>query len=97
MKQYVEKGGNLLVMMSEGGENSFKTNINFLLEDFGIMVNTGKYRAWKISLLINTVAPRREILLLHRNATLSHFGWAISNSSHLLNLKGIAHLNLHVS
>ena len=30
-------------MMSEGGENSFKTNINFLLEDFGVMVNTGMY------------------------------------------------------
>ena len=31
----------MIVMMSEGGESSFKTNINFLLEDYGVMVNSG--------------------------------------------------------
>ncbi|XP_065062333.1 intraflagellar transport protein 52 homolog [Rhopilema esculentum] len=40
IKQFVDKGGNVIVMMSEGGENSLKTNINFLLEDYGIMVNS---------------------------------------------------------
>eukprot|EP00794_Sanderia_malayensis_P004664 gene4664-5273_t len=40
IKQYLEKGGNVLVMMSEGGETTFKTNVNFLLEDYGVMVNT---------------------------------------------------------
>ena len=29
-------------MMGEGGESKFNTNINFLLEEFGVMVNTGK-------------------------------------------------------
>ena len=41
IKQYIDNGGNVIVMMSEGGENSFKTNINFLLEDYGVMVNSG--------------------------------------------------------
>ena len=38
----MEKGGNVLVLLGEGGETRFGTNINFLLEDFGIMVNNGK-------------------------------------------------------
>ncbi|KAG7493697.1 hypothetical protein JOB18_014846 [Solea senegalensis] len=39
LKQYLDGGGNILVMLGEGGENKFDTNINFLLEEFGIMVN----------------------------------------------------------
>ncbi|XP_046851186.1 LOW QUALITY PROTEIN: intraflagellar transport protein 52 homolog [Xenia sp. Carnegie-2017] len=39
MKSYLEKGGSILVLLGEGGEVHFSTNINFLLEDFGIMVN----------------------------------------------------------
>ncbi|CAH1774851.1 unnamed protein product [Owenia fusiformis] len=39
MKKYVEQGGSILVMLGEGGESRFDTNINFLLEDYGIMVN----------------------------------------------------------
>ncbi|XP_031570684.1 intraflagellar transport protein 52 homolog [Actinia tenebrosa] len=39
IKQYIEGGGNVLVLMGEGGETRFDTNINFLLEDYGIMVN----------------------------------------------------------
>ena len=42
IKSYLEKGGNVLVLLGEGGETRFGTNINFLLEDFGIMVNNGK-------------------------------------------------------
>lgn len=40
LKQYVNEGGSLLVMLGEGGETRFNTNINYLLEDFGIMVNS---------------------------------------------------------
>jgi intraflagellar transport protein 52 len=29
------------VMLGEGGESRFDTNINFLLEEYGIMVNNG--------------------------------------------------------
>ncbi|XP_028406358.1 intraflagellar transport protein 52 homolog [Dendronephthya gigantea] len=39
IKSYLNNGGNILVLLGEGGENRFGTNINFLLEDFGIMVN----------------------------------------------------------
>ena len=31
-----------MVLLGEGGESRFDTNINFLLEDYGIMVNNGK-------------------------------------------------------
>eukprot|EP01147_Barroeca_monosierra_P000715 gene715-4008_t len=40
IRQYVDGGGNLLVMLGEGGESRFDTNINFLLEEYGIMVNS---------------------------------------------------------
>uniref|UniRef100_A0A1A8RSS3 Intraflagellar transport protein 52 n=1 Tax=Nothobranchius rachovii TaxID=451742 RepID=A0A1A8RSS3_9TELE len=39
LKQYLDGGGNILVMLGEGGEMKYNTNINFLLEEFGIMVN----------------------------------------------------------
>lgn len=32
----------MCVMMMEGGEEKLRTNVNFLLEEYGIMVNTGK-------------------------------------------------------
>ena len=40
----METGGSLLVMMGEGGESRFETNLNFLLEDYGIYVNNGKHK-----------------------------------------------------
>lgn len=39
IKKYVEGGGSLLVLLSEGGESKLSTNINFFLEEYGIMVN----------------------------------------------------------
>lgn len=41
LKQYLDEGGNVLVVLGEGGEKKYDTNINFLLEEFGIMVNNG--------------------------------------------------------
>lgn len=41
LKFYLDGGGNILVMLGEGGEMKYDTNINFLLEDFGVMVNNG--------------------------------------------------------
>jgi hypothetical protein len=43
MKRYLDSGGNILVMLGEGGEKNYLTNVNFLLEEYGIMINTGKY------------------------------------------------------
>lgn len=42
LKQYLDGGGNVLVMLGEGGEEKYGTNIHFLLEEFGVMVNTGE-------------------------------------------------------
>lgn len=41
IRAFLNSGGNALVMLGEGGEKKFNTNINFLLEEFGIMVNNG--------------------------------------------------------
>lgn len=38
----MDGGGCVLVLMTEGGELKQNTNINFLLEEFGIMVNNGE-------------------------------------------------------
>lgn len=47
LKKYLDSGGSILVLLGEGGEKSFNTNINFMLEEFGIMVNSGKYHKFK--------------------------------------------------
>lgn len=39
LKKYLDSGGSILVLLGEGGEKSYNTNINFMLEEFGIMVN----------------------------------------------------------
>ena len=44
MKNYIFNGGSVLVLLGEGGESNSNTNINFLLEDFGVMVNNGKFK-----------------------------------------------------
>lgn len=43
MKKYLDSGGSILVLLGEGGEKNYQTNVNFLLEEYGIMINTGKY------------------------------------------------------
>lgn len=40
VRQYIEAGGSALVIMQEGGETKMQTNINAMLEQFGIFVNT---------------------------------------------------------
>ena len=41
IKNYISSGGAVLVLLGEGGETRFDTNINFLLEEYGIVVNAG--------------------------------------------------------
>lgn len=37
-------GGNLLLMLGEGGETDyFNTNVNFLLEEYGMSINNGDF------------------------------------------------------
>ncbi|XP_025408097.1 intraflagellar transport protein 52 homolog isoform X2 [Sipha flava] len=40
LRKYIDLGGSVLVMFTEGGEKELHTNINYLLEEFGIMVNS---------------------------------------------------------
>lgn len=40
LKKFVLGGGSLLVMMGEGGEQKHHTNINYLLEQFGLSFNS---------------------------------------------------------
>lgn len=40
MKAYLAKGGSILVLMGEGGESRYDTNVNFFLEELGISVNS---------------------------------------------------------
>lgn len=42
LKNYIEQGGSLLVVLGEGGEAEFNTNVNFFLEQYGIYINSGK-------------------------------------------------------
>ncbi|KAJ7387025.1 Intraflagellar transport protein 52 [Desmophyllum pertusum] len=61
LKQYIEKGGSLLVLLGEGGESRFETNINFLLEDYGIMVNNGRSIGQLESMFQDHLMPIRQI------------------------------------
>uniref|UniRef100_A0A182JWG9 Uncharacterized protein n=1 Tax=Anopheles christyi TaxID=43041 RepID=A0A182JWG9_9DIPT len=39
LKDYIKDGGRLLLLLGEGGEVQFNTNVNFLLEDYGMTIN----------------------------------------------------------
>ncbi|KAJ3122027.1 Intraflagellar transport protein 52 [Physocladia obscura] len=39
LKNFLEKGGSILYLTGEGGESEYNTNFNYLLEEYGMMVN----------------------------------------------------------
>lgn len=39
MKNHIETGGKILILLNEGGEAKMNTNLNYLLEQFGISMN----------------------------------------------------------
>ena len=43
LQEFVDSGGALMVLLGEGGEHEFNTNINFLLEDYGMTINNGSF------------------------------------------------------
>lgn len=53
MKKYMQSGGSILVMMNEGGEIKHNTNINFFLEEYGVMVNSGRNCLLGLECLLN--------------------------------------------
>lgn len=40
LKEFISSGGSLFVLLGENGETDFDTNINFLLEEFGMNINS---------------------------------------------------------
>ncbi|CEM35579.1 unnamed protein product [Vitrella brassicaformis CCMP3155] len=40
MKEYIDAGGSILIMIGQGGEARYPTNVNYLLEQYGIFVNS---------------------------------------------------------
>lgn len=41
-QEYIDGGGSLMLLLGEGGENAFNTNLNFFLEQYGMTINSGK-------------------------------------------------------
>ncbi|KAJ3391955.1 Intraflagellar transport protein 52 [Entophlyctis sp. JEL0112] len=39
LKSFLDKGGSILYLAGEGGESEFNTNFNYLLEEYGMIVN----------------------------------------------------------
>lgn len=39
LKEFINGGGKMMILLGEGGEPVFNTNINFLLEEYGININ----------------------------------------------------------
>lgn len=40
MKSYINSGGSVLLLVGEGGESKWGTNVNYFLEEYGIWVNS---------------------------------------------------------
>ena len=67
----MENGGSLLFMAGEGGEAKSGTNINYFLEEFGMVVNTDAvvstvYRGSNVDKDASFVHPKARICLAAR-------------------------------
>lgn len=41
LKQFIDNGGSLWILLGDGGELEFNTNVNYFLEQYGIYINNG--------------------------------------------------------
>ncbi|KAI5752345.1 hypothetical protein M8J77_016152 [Diaphorina citri] len=77
LKTYLDEGGSLLIALGEEGERGSSTNINFLLEQYGVSVNSDcvvrchfyKYFHPKECFIGNGVLNRGIAEALHRDVT----------------------------
>jgi len=75
LKQYMENGGSVMFFIGEGGESKFPTNINYLLEEYGIMINNDavvrtafyKYHHPKESCITSGVICKDIFRVMHGN------------------------------
>jgi len=66
IKAFISRGGSVLILMGEGGEDKAGTNLNYLLEDYGMSFNSDavvrtvyhKYHHPKEALITNGVVAR---------------------------------------
>ncbi|KAJ3079578.1 Intraflagellar transport protein 52, partial [Quaeritorhiza haematococci] len=86
LKSYLDRGGSILYLASEGGESQALTNFNYLIEEYGMMVNPdavartvySKYFHPKEALITNGIL-NREI----NRAAGKRIGPASNNNSNL--------------
>ncbi|KAF7631148.1 Intraflagellar transport protein 52 [Meloidogyne graminicola] len=89
LRKFIQYGGSLFVLSSEGGEENNGTNINFLLEEFGISFNNGKELGLEFSLLealisngvINRTLPITAGIFQAQRSSISTFLPNISDKS----------------
>lgn len=43
LKHFVDNGGSIMILLGEGGELEFNTNLTFLLEEYGMAINNGRF------------------------------------------------------
>jgi intraflagellar transport protein 52 len=56
LKTFLDRGGSILYLAGEGGEASYPTNFNYLLEEYGMMVNPGiSFFLWIESKISNAI------------------------------------------
>ncbi|KAI1288388.1 Intraflagellar transport protein 52 -like protein [Halotydeus destructor] len=80
IRKYIQDGGKLLALCSDGGEKRTGNNLNFLLEEYGISVNNDcvirtsyyKYFHPKEALVSNGILNRSIKQHLQNNRTLDH-------------------------
>lgn len=90
LKQYLDNGGAVLMMLAEGGEKELGTNVDFLLEQYGVSVNSDsvirtvyyKYHHPKVPPLLGCLnTPTRLLLNVRHFVTMQiapggiHFKW----------------------
>ena len=79
LRAFIEKGGAVLFLMSEGGDNKFHTNVNFFLEEYGMAVNPDsvvrtsfhKYSHPKEVSCFRTLTLRRRVQVYIANGVLN--------------------------
>ncbi|KAK0180960.1 hypothetical protein PV327_003287 [Microctonus hyperodae] len=79
IRGFINGGKNVLVMLSEGGENKLNTNINFLMEEFGIMVNNDSV----VRINYSRIYHPKECIISHGLSNKSRFGKNREESSNM--------------
>ncbi len=63
IKKYIDSGGSVMLLLGEGGESKLGTNVNYLIEEYGVSVNS--------DCVVRTVMPHVRAFIIgpHRHCT----------------------------